>query len=174
MKRTRIVLILTCLICLIVSNIDARTIAQSRPNLSGNWTLDIARSNFGRLGSSQFKNARMTLKISHREPELKINRSANMNGQSRNHNLNYFTDGRGESNPNILTNESLGSKTKWEGLKLISRSSSSMSFNGQSITLEALEKRELSADGKTLTITNTISSPRGVDVIKLVFAKASA
>jgi hypothetical protein len=174
MKRTKTVLILICLICLIVTNIEARNIAQSKPNLSGNWTLDIARSNFGRLGSSQFKNAKMTLKISHREPELKINRSANMNGQSRNHNLTYFTDGRGENNPNILSNESMGSKTKWEGTKLISRSSSSISFNGQSMTLEAIEKRELSADGKTLTITNTISSPRGVDVIKLVFAKASA
>ena len=97
-----------------------------------------------------------------------------MSGQTRNHNLVYFTDGRGETNPNILSNEQMRSKTKWEGARLISRSSSSMSFNGQSVTLEAIEKRELSADGKTLLITNTISSPRGVDVIKLVFKRASA
>ena len=62
-------------------------------------------------------------------------------------------------------------KTKWQGNKLISRAVSSMSFNGQAINIEAIEKRELSADGKTLTITNTISSPRGVDVVKLVFAR---
>jgi hypothetical protein len=174
MKRTGTVLILTCLICLTITNVDARNLSQAKPNLSGNWTLDLSRSNFGRLGSSQFKNAKMTLKITQREPEVKIIRNATLNGQSRNHNLTYFTDGRGENNPNILTNESMGSKTKWEGARLITRASSSMSFNGQSINLEAIEKRELSADGKTLTVTNTISSPRGVDVIKLVFAKTSA
>lgn len=174
MKRISIVVLLVAVALFSAAGVDAGKGAQAKPNLSGNWTLDVARSNFGRLGNSQFKNARMTLKISHREPELKIVRNANLGGQSRNHNLNYYTDGRGESNPNILSNEAMQSKTKWEGARLISRSSSSMSFNGQSLNLEAIEKRELSADGKSLTITNTISSPRGVDVIKLVFVKASA
>jgi hypothetical protein len=174
MKRTLSWIFILAVTLLPVTNIEAINATQSRPNLSGNWTLDVSRSNFGRLASSQFSNAKMTLKISYREPELKITRSANMNGQSRNHNLVYFTDGRGETNPNILSNEQMRSKTRWEGAKLISRSSSSLSFNGQSVHLEAIEKRELSADGKTLQITNTISSPRGVDVIKLVFKRASA
>jgi hypothetical protein len=169
----RMITFLACLL-LTLSTPAAPSLAQAKPNLSGSWTLDLARSNFGRLGNAQFKNARMSLKISHREPELKITRNANLGGQSRNHNLSYFTDGRGESNPNILSNETMRSKTRWEGARLISRSSSSMSFNGQSVNLEAIEKRELSADGKTLTITHTISSPRGVDVVKLVFAKTAA
>jgi hypothetical protein len=174
MKGTWNWILFLCVTLLPVTNSGAIKAAQSRPNLSGSWTLDVSRSNFGRLASSQFSNAKMTLKISYREPELKITRSATMNGQSRNHNLVYFTDGRGETNPNILSNEQMRSKTKWEGTKLISRASSSMSFNGQSVQLEAIEKRELSADGKSLLITNTISSPRGVDVIKLVFKKAAA
>ncbi len=174
MKRIAILFLLSCVILGIVENIGATNATQAKPNMSGNWMLDISRSNFGRLASSQFSNAKMTLKLSYREPELKITRQASMNGQSRNHNLVYFTDGRGETNPNLLTNEQMGSKTKWEGAKLTSRSSSSMSFNGQSVHLEAIEKRELSSDGKTLTITNTFSSPRGVDVVKLVFKRASA
>lgn len=174
MKRIAILFLPLCVMLCTVANIGAINAAPVKVNLSGNWTLDISRSNFGRLASSQFSNAKMTLKISHREPELKIVRSASMNGQTRNHNLNYFTDGRGETNANLLSNEQMRSKTKWEGAKLISRSSSSMSFNGQSVNLETIEKRELSADGKTLTITNTIGSPRGVDVIKLVFKRASA
>ena len=162
-----------CMIFFQAANSEAGNPAQVKPNLSGNWTLDLSRSNFGRLKSAQFNNAKMTLRISQRGPELKITRYASLNGQTRNHNLTYFTDGRGETNPNLLTNEQLNSKTKWEGAKLISRSASSMSFNGQSINLEAIEKRELSTDGKTLTITNTISSPRGVDVVKLVFARSA-
>jgi hypothetical protein len=172
MKRISILVLLMSFGLFNVAAIEAGNGVQAKPNLSGNWVLDIARSNFGRLAGSQFKNAKMTLKITHREPEVKIVRNATLGGQSRNHNLNYFTDGRGESNPNILSNEAMRSKTRWEGAKLISRSSSSMSFNGQSVNLEAIEKRELSADGKLLTITNTISSPRGVDVIKLVFVRA--
>jgi hypothetical protein len=174
MKRFSILVLLMSLVLFSGAAIEAGNGAQAKPNLSGNWVLDVGKSNFGRLGNSQFKNARMTLKISHREPEVKIVRNATMGGQSRNHNLNYFTDGRGESNPNILSNESMRSKTRWEGAKLISRASSSVSFNGQSMNLEAIEKRELSADGKLLTITNTISSPRGVDVIKLVFVRGAA
>jgi hypothetical protein len=174
MKQTRCLLLMLCATLLQVTGSEALNVTQAKPNMSGNWTLDISRSNFGRLASSQFSNAKMTLKISYREPELKITRQASMNGQTRNHNLLYFTDGRGETNPNILTNEQMRSKTKWEGARLISRSSSSLSFNGQSVNLEAIEKRELSADGKTLLITNTFSSPRGVDVVKLVFKRASA
>jgi hypothetical protein len=174
MKRISILVLLMSLGLFHSAAIEAGNGVQGKPNLSGNWVLDIARSNFGRLSGSQFKNAKMTLKISHREPEVKIVRNATMGGQSRNQNLNYFTDGRGESNPNILSNEAMSSKTRWEGARLISRSSSSMSFNGQSINLEAIEKRGLSADGRILTITNTISSPRGVDVIKLVFVRGAA
>jgi hypothetical protein len=164
---------LTGLMVIFAATSEAGNPAQAKPNFSGNWALDLSRSNFGRLKSSQFNNAKMTLKISHRALELKITRNASLNGQTRNQNLTYFTDGRGETNPNLLTNEPMSSKTKWEGAKLISRSASSMSFNGQSINLEAIEKRELSADGKTLIITNTFSSPRGVDVVKLVFARSS-
>jgi hypothetical protein len=174
MQRISTLFFLLCLVLLNISNIEAGNATQAKPNLSGNWTLDVARSNFGRLAGSQFSNAKMTLKISFKEPELKIVRYASLNGQTRNHNLTYFTDGRGETNPNILTNEQMRSKTKWEGARLISRSSSSMSFNGQSVNLEAIEKRELSSDGKTLIVTNTISSPRGIDVVKLVFVRASA
>jgi hypothetical protein len=173
MKRTLMLIALASLIVIQAARIDAGSPAQTKPNFSGNWTLDLSRSNFGRLGSSQFKDAKMTLKISQHEPELKITRNASLNGQARNHNLTYFTDGRGETNPNIITNEQMTSKTRWEGAKLISRSASVVSFNGQSVNMEAIEKRELSTDGKTLTITHTISSPRGVDVVKLVFKRAA-
>ncbi|MBI3649782.1 MAG: hypothetical protein HY231_01900 [Acidobacteria bacterium] len=173
MKKTLVLGFLISLIFFTVTTIEAGSAAEAKPNFSGNWALDLGRSNFGRLGPAQFKNARMTLKISHREPQLKIARQASMNGQTRNQNLIYYTDGRGEANPNLLTNEMMNSKTKWEGVKLISRSLSSMAFNGQAINIEAIEKRELSSDGKTLTITNTISSPRGVDIVKLVFARKS-
>lgn len=144
--------------------------AQTKPNFSGSWSLDKSRSNFGRL-AKEAANVKITLKITHRDPELKMTRTGNLNGQGGSQSLTYFTDGRGENNPGLLNNTTASSKTKWEGARLTSRSLSSLSLNGQSFQLETIERRELSADGKTLTLSVIASSPRGIDRLKLVFAK---
>ena len=144
--------------------------APAKPNFSGTWALDKSRSNFGRL-AKEAANIHISLKITHREPEVKMIRSGSLNEVKGTQNLTYFTDERGESNPGLLTNTTAQSKTKWEGTRLTSRSLSSVTFNGQAFQIETIERRELSVDGKTLTISIIASSPRGLDRLKLVFAK---
>ena len=144
--------------------------AQAKPNFTGTWSLDSSRSDFGRL-AKEAAAVKISLRITHREPDLKIVRSGSLNGQGGTQNLTYFTDGRGENNPGLLNNSTAQSKTKWEGARLTSRSLSSVTFNGQSFQLETIERRELSADRKTLTLSVIASSPRGIDRLKLVFTR---
>lgn len=162
--------IAVCLLCslMLLVNVSSAS-AQTKPNFSGTWSLDKSRSNFGRL-AKEAANVKITLKITHREPEVKMVRSGSLNGQGGAQNITYFTDGRGESNPGLLNNSTANSKTKWEGAKLSSRSLTSLSFNGETFQLETIERRELSTDGKTLTISIIASSPRGIDRLKLVFS----
>jgi hypothetical protein len=149
---------------------NSPALAQAKPNFTGTWSLDKSRSKFGRL-AKEAADVKLSLRITHREPELKIIRSGSLNGQGGTQNLTYFTDERGESNPGLLNNSTAQSKTKWEGARLTSRSLSSVFFNGQSFQLETIERRELSADRKSLTLSVIASSPRGIDRLKLVFTR---
>ena len=150
----------------------ATSLAQAKANMSGTWVLDRSRSNFGRF-SKEAANAKITMKILHKEPTLKMTRSGTLNGESRSQNLTFYTDGRGETNPGLIDNSQARSKTTWEGTKLVTHSWSSLSVGGESVQLETLERRELSSDGKTLTVSVTASSPRGIDNLKLVFTRSS-
>jgi hypothetical protein len=158
------------LLSLILLTEGTPAVAQTRPDFSGNWSLDKSRSDFGRL-AKEAANIKISLKITHREPELKVVRSGSLNEQGGTENLTYFTDERGENNPGLLNHSTARSKTKWEGMRLTSRSLSSVTVNGQAFQLETIERRELSADRKTLTLSILASSPRGIDRLKLVFTK---
>ncbi|MEW6127072.1 MAG: hypothetical protein AB1757_08535 [Acidobacteriota bacterium] len=140
--------------------------------MSGTWVLDKSRSNFGRFAKDA-ANAKITLRISHKEPTVRMTRSGSLNGESRSQSLTYYTDGRGETNPGLLSSSSAKSKTKWEGAKLVTHSYATVSMGNESIQVETIERRELSSDGKTLTVSVTATSPRGLENLKLVFSRSS-
>jgi len=119
----------------------------------------------------------VTLTISHKEPELRISSKTSFKGKETNLESIYFTDGRGEkSKSRFQSLISLGlpgqieglqrsdsetkSKTKWEGNKLVTRSSIIFLVQGNRIDLDLTEARELSPDGKTLTIATSFRSGR--------------
>lgn len=151
---------------------DKKDSNQPKPDFTGTWELDPSRSTNSE-GSRGKRSVR--LMISHKEPELKIMRRANNNGKEFNNDSVFYTDNRGESNIAIFQgalgitggsegpaeNEELKSKTKWDGNKLVSRSTVRFVVSGYSVFLNVTEKRELSADGKTLTITITFNAPAG-------------
>ncbi len=155
-----------------IPNQPAKAYAQTKANMSGTWVLDKSRSNFGRL-SKEAANAKITMKILHKEPTLKMTRSGSLNGTARSQSLTFYTDGRGETNPGLLDNSQAKSKTTWESGKLVTHSWSTLSINGETVQLETLERRELSSDGKTLTVSVSATSPRGIDNLKLVFTRSS-
>ncbi len=147
---------------------------KAKPDFSGNWTLDKSKSDLGQFARGNLANASMSMSVTYKEPEWKMVRHIDANGQNIAQNYTYYTDGRGETNPGLLGSAQVKSKTKWEGIKLVSRSSTAITMrNGENLYIETTEKRELSADGKTMTITLMISSPQRPQTFKLVFTRAS-
>src|SRR5689334_12090598 len=100
MKRRFLLLTLLIFFCGALSLLT-NTFAQTKTNMSGTWVLDKSRSNFGRF-SKEAANAKITMKILHKEPTLKMTRSGSLNGESRTQNLTFYSDGRGETNPGLL------------------------------------------------------------------------
>lgn len=149
---------------------------DAKPDFSGTWAFDRSKSSLGPLERSPVANAEIMLVITHKEPELKITRKVNLNGNATSQEFTYYSDGRGETNPATIGNNEVKSKTKWDKMKLESKSSSSFQIRGGGDVFhtDTAERRELSQDGKTLTVTISISGPRGIQVIKLVYNRAES
>lgn len=131
-------------------------------DFGGTWILDKSRST---LGVSQF--GKTKLKISHRDPKLKITRILEMNsifavdvGKITStepiEDFVYYTDTRGEKNRSVfdptVSLSGIRTDTAWEDDKIIVRSSDKRS----SSQMDTTETWELSPDGKTLIETTTI------------------
>ncbi|HEY7546068.1 MAG TPA: hypothetical protein VID27_14345 [Blastocatellia bacterium] len=149
---------------------------DAKPDFSGTWAFDHSKSSLGPFERSPAANAEITLVITHKEPELKIVRKINLNGNASTQEFTYYSDGRGETNPAAFGNGEVKSKTKWDKMKLESKSSSSyqMRGGGDVFHTDTAERRELSQDGKTLTITISISGPRGIQIIKTVYNRSES
>jgi hypothetical protein len=156
--------------------------SQPLPNLSGRWERDESRS---RSIKEVLPRGAVKLAIAHRDPELRIIRLGVANDKQVETNLLYYTDERGENNRVVFALdlsvaepggdpfkvEELKSKTKYEGRQLVSRSFFSQNaFGGDyKFRIDVIEKRELSSDGKTLTIVTLFNSLRGQSSITEVF-----
>ncbi len=122
--------------------------AQAVPNLSGTWVLQVDKSDFGMMQGPQGR----TDVIEHREPRLTIKRTTMANGQENSVNLVHEIDGKPYKNtvgPNEVT-----STLHWEGAVLVIVSTVPTPQGEVGIT----DRYELSADGKTLTQTRTLSA----------------
>lgn len=162
---------------------DKMDSSQNKPDLTGTWELDQSKSKSDR-GSIPYGSVRLI--ITHTEPELKIMRRGNSNGKNYNNDSIFYTDNRGETNPSVFQtalniggarqdspkSDVLKSKTKWEGNKLVSQSSITYVVSGYSFIVNHTVSRELSTDGKILTITTTMNSAAGGrGMIKEVFIR---
>lgn len=170
-------------------------LTQPRPDLSGKWILDLGKSKLGRE-RAPLKITSVTLLISHQDPMLTLTETTDYQGLEVTEYLTCFTDGRGETNLTPIRSMAMKSTTRWKGTQLRTKSSisstrpSSEVRNGRdnsfgapvnntayyvSVPILRTEhfsttvKRELSADGQTLTITTCTQGP---DVVK-VFRRAS-
>jgi hypothetical protein len=135
--------------------------AQTRPNLSGTWKLNIAKSDFGRGPTPDAR----TDKIVHEDPNLKDTiTQSNQQGEIT-YDMNYFTDGK-ETTNTIRKNE-FKSVAHWEGDQLAIESKGSM--GGAATTLK--DHWSLSEDGKTLTLQRHAARVIGSTDQKMVFDK---
>lgn len=135
---------------------------NAKPDLSGTWRL-VESHNIRRSQPGTFEK---TLLISHREPEIRITIQLNENGRERNLEQVYFSDKRGEANPAFGNNQSINTKTRWNGKRLEIRRIETTTLRDpagtmRTIRIEIREIWELSEDRNRLTHTTSVSSPGG-------------
>lgn len=128
------------------------------PNLSGNWMLNLTKSQYGQFPAPEV----MMRQIDHKDPVLSM-ATYQKGGQGEvTTSLKYTTDGKA-----VVNGENKGS-AHWESDKLVIESS--RDYQGTKLTQH--EEWTLSADGKTLTIATHVKLPNGEFDVKQVFEKA--
>lgn len=136
--------------------------AAGKPDFSGEWKLNIDKSNFGPMPPP----TSMTQSVVHTDPDLKITTA--QNGADGEYTLNavYSTDGKEVKN-DFRGNEAK-SVAKWDGDALVI--DTKLDFQGTEVTLKATWK--LSEDGKTLNVATKIMTPQGDFDLASVFDKS--
>jgi len=138
--------------------------ASSKPDFSGTWIFDVKKSS----GKGTPLRPDLPMKITHQDPEFRIIRMSESNGQIVEREFIYYTDGRGETNQATallttnpggasaadLQKERTKSKTRWSGNKLVTRAQLRLTAGGQMLEYELVDEWKLSPDGKVLTNTS--------------------
>jgi hypothetical protein len=133
----------------------------AEPNLSGEWKLNLAKSDYGKFPAPMS----VTRKIDHDGSKLIfITTQKGSQGEVRSK-LTYTTDGK-ESVNEVAGGQSKGT-AQWIGGMLMIVSSREI----QGATLRQQELWRLSSDGKVLTIDSHVSIPNGEFDVKQVFEK---
>ena len=135
--------------------------AQSKPNFSGTWKLNLAKSDFGVLPPSSGR----TDIIDHRDPNLKDSISDAAAQGQQDYTLAMTTDGKEATNtPGGLEMKSIAT---WEASNLVVNTK--LQFQGSDVSIKTTWT--LSDDGKTLTQSAHLESPMGETDQKLIFEK---
>ena len=137
----------------------AKAESQDKPDLSGTWVLDMSASDFDAPRNSLVYDS-LTLVISHHNSNVLVTRTFTTRKKSWSQKLTYDTNNRGEKNPGFGKNETVESKTSWEGRTLVTKGLSSQPLAGDVILWDVVDKWELSDDRAVLIQTSVISSPR--------------
>lgn len=135
--------------------------AFAKPNFSGNWTLNSAKSDFGPMPAPD----KWDLKITHDDPSLKYSQVRSGQQGEMKSDIAYTTDGK--PSVNKTPRGEMTSVAKWDGDVLTI--STKREVQGMEITQN--ERWTLSDDGKTLTIENKVNTPQGDFEIKVIMDK---
>lgn len=139
-------------------------LAQTKPNFSGTWKLNVAKSDFGPLPAPDSR----TDVITHNEPTIKIDVDQKGGQGDFAGTINYTTDGKEATNS--MGPREIKSTLAWEGSNLAVNSK--LMYNDAEITIKNVWT--LSEDGKTLTQNAHIVSPMGELDTKLISDKVDA
>jgi len=135
--------------------------AQAKPNFSGNWKLNTAKSDFGAMPAPDSR----TYIITHEDPDLKDSYTQSGQMGELTAEMKYSTDGK--ETTNSVRGNQIKTTAKWDGDELAIAGKTQ--FNGADVTLS--DRWSLSADGKTLTIQRHVNSPLGETNQKIVLEK---
>jgi hypothetical protein len=133
--------------------------AQAKPDFTGTWTLDEARSTMpqGRGGRGGGRGPGGPVVIKQSAAEIKIGAATYKLDGSESTNQ---VQGRGGM-------QEVKSKARWDGARLVIESTREI----QGFSLNTKEVRSLDAGGKEMVVETTTSTPQGDNTSKLIFTK---
>ncbi len=126
-------------------------IAAAKPNFTGDWKLNAAKSQFGEMPAP----SSMTNKITHDDPNLATHMKQVSDMGEMEMDAKYTTDGK--ECTNTMRDNPVTSVVKWDGDALMFESKGK--FGDADFTMK--DKWTLSGDGKVLTIERAFSSSFG-------------
>ena len=156
MKRAAVFIILITLA------FSGSVLALGKPDFSGTWTLDMAKSDMGHGRPSAPSAAKVTIVIKQTPAVLATTRNVGKGPQTAIEKL----DGSESINKSPSGQDSR-SASRWVGSTLVTKSVMS---TGQG-TVETTFVRSLSADGKVMTIDTTMKTRNGETKKKLIYNK---
>jgi hypothetical protein len=137
-------------------------LAADKPDFTGNWKLNVSKSDLGQMPAPD----KWEMKVEHKEPALKsVTTSVGQMGE-RVMEANYKTDGTETTNKGFGNSETK-STAKWDGSILAIATQAEFQGN----KMEINSRWSLAADGKTLTVEQTMKSERGEFTTKRVLDK---
>lgn len=112
-------------VCALASGVDiysveSQTKSQPKPDLSGSWLLDQKKSNDSGLTTRPD----LPIRIAHRDPDFRVTRPSEWNGQILERSFTFYTDGRGETNQatsGLTTSPSAAQAEKLKARVLLNR-----------------------------------------------------
>ena len=151
------------------------TWAQAKPDFSGTWTFDEAKSDpaparaggggGGGRGGGRMGGAPATaLTIKQTAAELTMDRTTAQGAQT----VVYKLDG--SESKNTIGMGPATSKAAWDGSKIVIATTQTVQGRGGEITIDS--KDIFSVDGKILTIETTRNTPAGAQTRKLIYTKS--
>lgn len=139
-------------------------------NFSGTWTLNEGKSELGQFGG---RAAPSKMTVDQKGNDVTFTRIGTSPDGSQVSTSETIT-GDGKVSETTLANAGKKSSTlKWaaDGATFTINSTINIDANGQSFTLTVVETWSLSADGKTLTLDDALTTPQGDINIKAVYDK---
>jgi hypothetical protein len=159
MKRTFFVALLLALVA-------ASARAQgAKPDFSGTWQLDIAKSELGPMPPPDS----IVSVIDHQDPKLVVKTTQKSSMGEFTNERNITTDGKPATNKlkSAMGEQDVTSTTMWSGAQLVT----SYKMDMQGTALEFRDVWDLSADGKVMTISRDVKTEQGPFSQKMVFTK---
>ena len=140
--------------------------AQGKPDFSGTWTLDTAKSDPAPAGRGGGGGGAPTLTIKQTATELSIQSEGRQGPQT----MTYKLDGSESKNEQMGRGgaQTLVSKAKWDGASLVI--DTTREVQGMSITTH--EVRKLDNGGKEMKVESTTQTPQGEIKRNVVYTKS--
>lgn len=135
--------------------------AADKPNFSGEWKLNVDKSNFGPIPPP---NAQV-MKITHKDPEVTSTTDQDGMEGKVTFTVKYKTDGT--ETVNEIRGAQAKTVGKWDGESLVV--TTKLDFQGMDVTLNNTMK--MASDGKNINAVNKIVTPQGEFEQTLVFDK---